>query len=175
MTEEKKTEENIAEKKEAPIKESKKFFKKAEKHETKEEEYLLGWKRCLADFENYKKRQQENQKSLGEYLKEDSALQILPVIDNFRSATEHVPEEQKEVPWVTGIMYIQKQLEDILKENGVTEMEVKIGDEFNPSLHEAIADNTKDEKEFSNKIARVILKGYKLGEKVIRPARVVVE
>ncbi len=141
----------------------------------KKDGYLEGWRRCMADFENYKKRQQENQKSLGEYLKEDSALQILPVIDNFRSATEHIPEEQKEVPWVTGIMYIQKQLEDILKENGVTEMEVKIGDEFNPNLHEAIADNTKDEKEFSNKIARVILKGYKLGEKVIRPARVVVE
>ena len=149
-----------------------------EKLENKEQEYLLGWKRCMADFENYKKRQQENQKSLGEYLKVDSVLQILPVIDNFRSATEHIPAEQKEVPWVVGIMHIQKQLEDVLKENGVVEMDVKVGDEFDPNLHEAVAGNeekTGDEKELKNKIKKVIVKGYKLGEKVIRAARVIVE
>jgi molecular chaperone GrpE len=80
-------------------------------------------------------------------------------------------------------MYIQKQLEDILKENGIVEMEVKVGDEFDPNLHEAIADNNKKEEkadnekenEHLNKISRVILRGYKIGEKVIRAARVVVE
>lgn len=176
-------------------KETRKFFKRAGKHECREEEYLFGWKRCMADFENYKKRQQENQKSLGEYLKIDSTLQILPVIDNFRSATEHIPTEQKEAPWVVGIMYIQKQLEDILKENGVTEMDVKVGDEFDPNLHEAVSDSklparnashndaggrmesesTNGDKELGNKIKKIVLKGYKLGEKVIRAARVVVE
>lgn len=170
--------------KEEPKKESKKFFKRAPKHENREEEYLFGWKRCMADFENYKKRQQESAKNIGGYIKEDMILQIIPVIDNFRSATEHIPAEQKEVPWVTGIMYIQKQLEDILKENGVVDMDVKVGDEFDPNLHEAIADsklrNTsestkKKEGEFENKIKRVVLKGYKLNEKVIRAARVVVE
>ena len=124
-------------------KESRKFFKRVAKHENREEEYLFGCNRCMADFENYKKRQMESQKSIGEYLKEDSALQILPVIDNFRSATEHIPPEQKEVPWVVGIMYIQKQLEDILKENGVIEIPVKVGDVFDPYLHEAIANNEK--------------------------------
>jgi molecular chaperone GrpE len=154
-----------------------------EKLENKEQEYLLGWKRCMADFENYKKRQQENQKSLGEYVKEDFVLQIIPVIDNFHSATEHIPTEQKEAPWVVGIMYIQKQLEDILKENGIAEMDVKAGDEFDPNLHEAIADSklrnasesTKDNEKFENKIKKVVLKGYALGEKLIRAARVIVE
>jgi molecular chaperone GrpE len=170
-------------------KDIKKFFKKAEKKESKEEEYLLGWRRCMADFENYKKRQQESQKNIGEYLKEDSALQIIPVIDNFHSATEHIPEGQKNVPWVVGVMYIQKQLEDVLKENGVVEMDVKVGDEFDPNLHEAIASNPtyaeasagkqeveskKQEAENANKITRVVLKGYKLNEKVIRAARVIV-
>jgi molecular chaperone GrpE len=159
-------------------KESRKFFKRTPKHENREEEYLFGWKRCMADFENYKKRQKENQKSIGEYIKEDWALQILPVIDNFRSATEHIPLEQKEVPWVVGIMYIQKQLEDVLKENGVSEVFVKVGDEFDPNLHEAIADNEVkegEEKVLKNKIKKVVVRGYKLGEKVIRPARVIVE
>lgn len=150
--------------------------------ENKEQEYLEGWKRCLSDFENYKKRQQENQKNIGAYIKEDLVLQVLPVIDNFRSATEHIPEEQKEVAWVVGVMYIQKQLENILKENEVVEMDVKEGDEFDPNLHEAIADNQKaeklgkegDEKELRNKIKKVVLKGYKLNDRVIRPARVIV-
>ncbi|MFZ2835332.1 MAG: nucleotide exchange factor GrpE, partial [Candidatus Moraniibacteriota bacterium] len=150
--------------------------------ENKEQEYLEGWKRCLSDFENYKKRQQENQKNIGAYIKEDLILQVLPVIDNFRSATEHIPEEQKEAAWVVGIMYIQKQLENILKENEVVEMDVKMGDEFDPNLHEAIADNQKaedskkeeDEKEPGNKIKKVVLKGYKLNNRVIRAARVIV-
>ncbi|MCX6762009.1 MAG: nucleotide exchange factor GrpE [Candidatus Moranbacteria bacterium] len=181
----------------------KSIFKKAVKKESKEEEssdasssakatadekaladtYLLGWRRCMADFENYKKRQQENQKSLGEYVKEDFMLQIIPVIDNFHSATEHIPEEQKNVPWVVGIIYIQKQLEDVLKENGVTEMDVKVGDEFDPNLHEAVTDSklrnvsesTNNNEELENKIKKVVLRGYKLGGKVIRAARVIVE
>ncbi len=194
--------EDIVEIKEDEVKKDikKSIFKKVLKKENKEEEYLLGWRRCLADFENYKKRQQENQKSLGEYVKEDFMLQIIPVIDNFHSATEHIPEEQKNVPWVTGVMYIQKQLEDVLKENGVTEMNIKVGDEFDPNLHEAVAsgpayaeasagkqetvnseqesvnsEQETKETEDNNKITRVVLKGYKLGEKVIRVARVIVE
>jgi molecular chaperone GrpE len=177
----KKTEDTSKEESKQEIK--KEHHKRVGKHECREEEYLFGWKRCMADFENYKKRQQENQKSLGEYLKIDSTLQILPVIDNFRSATEHIPVEQKEVPWVVGIMYIQKQLEDILKENGVTEMDVKVGDEFDPNLHEAVSDSklparnashndaggrmesesTNGDKELGNKIKKIVLKGYKLG------------
>ena len=154
-----------------------------EKSENKEQEYLMGWRRCLADFENYKKRQQESAKNIGGYVKEDMILQIIPVIDNFHSAIEHIPAEQKEMPWVVGIMHIQKQLEDILKENGVVEIPVKVGDEFDPNLHEAIASNQeaasseqeKEEKENANKITRIVLKGYRLGEKVIRAARVIVE
>jgi molecular chaperone GrpE len=183
------------EKKVGVKKDIKKFFKKAEKKESKEEEYLLGWRRCMADFENYKKRQQESAQNIGGYIREDMILQIIPVIDNFHSATEHIPEEQKNVPWVVGVMYIQKQLEDVLKENGVTEMDVKVGDEFDPNLHEAISDSklrnasesTNENRELKNKIKKIVLKGYKLGparnashsdaggEKVIRAARVIVE
>ncbi len=194
MTDEKKIEEEVLENienmkkaevasEEAIEKERKKsIFKKVVKQESKEEEYLLGWRRCLADFENYKKRQQESAKNIGGYIKEDLLLQIIPVIDNFHSATEHIPEEQKNVPWVTGIMYIQKQLEDVLKENGVTEIYVKVGDEFDPNLHEAVASSQdvvngeqEEKKELKNKIKKVVLKGYELSEKVIRAARVIVE
>lgn len=144
-------------------------------------EYLNGWKRCQADFENYKKRQAESQKDLLRYSTENIVQQILPVIDNFQASTAHIPEDQKNDPWVTGIMYIQKQLETVLSDNGVNEMETKVGDNFDPTLHEAVEDKECNcdekgkQKEFKNKIKQVIVRGYKIENKVIRPARVIVE
>ena len=146
-----------------------------EKAENKELEYLDGWKRCQADFENYKKRQAEAQKDLIEYSTETVIYQILPVLDNFHASTDHIPEDQKNNPWVTGIMHIQKQLEDVLKDNGVEEIKVEVGDEFSPHIHEAIINDQETKtKEGKNKILKVVQKGYKIGEKVIRAARVVV-
>lgn len=144
------------------------------------DKYLDGWKRCQADFENYKKRQADSQKDLLRYSTQNIILQILPVIDNFQASTEHIPEDQKANPWVTGIMYIQKQLEQVLTDNGVTEIEVKVGDSFDPAMHEAVADmeckgcKTKDYK-FNNKIKKVVTRGYQMDEKVIRASRVIVE
>ncbi|MDO8240963.1 MAG: nucleotide exchange factor GrpE [Candidatus Moranbacteria bacterium] len=146
----------------------------------KTSEYLEGWKRCQADFENYKKRQAESQKDLIRYSTQNIVLQILPVIDNFHASTDHIPDDQKENAWVTGIMYIQKQLEQVLVDNGVTEIEVKIGDNFDPAKHEAIEDmeckgcKTKDYK-FQNKIKKIVTRGYQMGEKVVRASRVIVE
>ncbi|TSD00219.1 MAG: chaperone GrpE [Parcubacteria group bacterium Athens0714_25] len=154
--------------------------KKSEKN--KENEYLDGWKRCQADFENYKKRQEESRKDLLRYSTENIVMQIIPVLDNFQSATAHIPEDQSESAWVQGIMYIQKQLESVLKENGVNEIEVKTGDNFDTKFHEAAQEKECqcakcdcEKEKFKNKISKIILKGYKIEDKVIRPARVVVE
>lgn len=142
-------------------------------------ENLDGWQRCQADFENYKKRSAESQKDLIRYATQSIILEILPVIDNFHSSTDHIPEDQKENPWVTGIMYIQKQLENIVTENGVEDIEVKAGDSFDPIYHEAIEDkecsDCKVNHKYKNKIKKVLTKGYKIGDKVIRAARVIVE
>lgn len=143
-------------------------------------EYLNGWKRCQADFENFKKRQAESQKDLIRYSTQSIILQILPVIDNFHASTDHIPEDQKNNPWVTGIMYIQKQLEQVLVDNGVEEMKIEKGDNFDPAMHEAVEDKecksckSKDYK-FQNKIKKVLTRGYKINDKVIRAARVIVE
>jgi len=143
-------------------------------------------KRCQADFENYKKRQAENMKDFLRYAAENIILETIPVLDNFHASTDHVPKDQKENPWVVGIMYIQKQLEKVLSDNGVEEIAVKVGDKFDPKIHEAIHNKEEESKEQKNKIAKVVLKGYKMGParnasnsdagggKVIRPARVVV-
>lgn len=144
--------------------------------EKKGEEYLHGWKRCQADFENYKRMQAESQKDIYKYAAENVVMQIIPVLDNFHMATDHIPEDQKDGGWVVGIMHIQKQLENVLAENGVEEIPTKVGDEFDPTIHEAIEDGRQEtgNSEQEDKIAKVVMKGYKMGEKVIRPVKVIV-
>ena len=147
----------------------------------KAEEYLNGWRRCQADFENYKKQQEKNKKDLIRYSAENILTQILPVLDNFQAAVKHIPERQKKESWTQGIMHIQKQLETILADNGVEEIQIKTGDDFNPEFCEAIKsgsnDTSKHQSDSSNeiKIIKIILKGYKIGDRIIRPARVAVK
>ncbi len=146
---------------------------------------LDGWKRCQADFENYKKRQSETQKDFAKFACQSVVMEILPILDNFYASTGHIPVDQKDTPWVVGIMHIQKQLEDVLKNYGVTEIETKIGDEFNPEMHEAVKDTTEHKTqsmehetrnmEHQNKVKKVVQRGYKIDGKVIRAARVIVE
>jgi len=139
--------------------------------------YAENWKRCVADFENYKKRQKENAKDMIAFSNMNMVLQILPVLDNFHASTDHIPEDQKENPWVTGIMHIQKQLEKVLEDNGVSEIAIKEGDKFNPEIHEAVKQETgsSEQKTGKNKIKKVLMKGYKMGGRVIRAGRVIVE
>ncbi len=158
--------------------EEKEVVQEEEKSEwqVKAEEYLVDLQRAQADFENYKKRQQESQKELGGYLIEKLVLDIVPVLDNFRSATMHVPPEQKDSPWVVGIQYIEKQLEDVVKSNGVEIIEAKEGDAFDPTVHEAVSQEGQEQREDvqPHKIVKVLQNGFRLGGKVIRPAKVVV-
>ncbi len=149
----------------------------------KNQEFLEGWKRCQADFENYKKRQEKEKKEMVLFSNLNLIGQLLPVIDNFNASTAHIPEDQKDNAWVTGIMYIQKQLETVLNDFGVTDFEVKVGDKFNPEIHEAVKEKKdnleknkkgEEEKEEKNIIKKVLQKGYKMKDKIIRPARVIV-
>jgi molecular chaperone GrpE len=138
-------------------------------------EYLDAWKRCQADFENYKKRQAESQKDLVTYSNINLISEIIPVLDNFHASTEHIPEDQKENPWVTGIMHIQRQLETVLTDNGVMEIPIKKGDKFDPTVMEAIENKDCDPAKCKNIVSKVVMKGYKVGERVVRAGRVIVE
>jgi len=135
------------------------------------------WKRCLADFENYKKMQAKSQKDIIKYSTENIIMQILPVIDNFESSIAHIPDDEESGGWVQGIMYIKKQLENVIKENGIEEIKVKTGDEFDATKCEAVEQEASSKKriENENKISKVVLKGYKIGDKIIRPAKVIVK
>jgi nucleoside triphosphatase len=130
--------------------------------------YLDSWKRCQADFENYKKSQLRAQEEFRKFAKTDVIEQILPVVDNFEISLEHIPEKEKKSGWVTGVIHIKKQLEDVLKNNGVEELDAKIGDDFNPEMHEAVTGK-------GEKIKKVLQKGYKMNGRIIRAARVEVD
>lgn len=147
-------------------------------------EYLNDLKRLQADFENFKKRQVTREKEIAGYLIEKLVMDIVPVMDNFRMATEHVPEADRTSPWVTGIQYIEKQLEKVLMENGVTALDVKVGDLFDPTMHEAIeraasddgvSQEAEDGASDSQIITKVLQNGFKIGERIIRPAKVAVK
>jgi len=130
-----------------------------------------GWKRSQADFENYRKRNEQDRINLFATANLDLIIKILPVMDNFRRSAQHVPEDIKNNEWAKGIELIEKHLESILSQEGLTKVETKAGDNFNPSIHEAIShEENKDFK--SDQIIAVVDEGYKLGEKILRPAKV---
>lgn len=132
------------------------------------EKSLDSWKRCQADFENYKKDQAKGWEEFAKFAKMDVVGQILPVLDNFEASLEHVPEKEKNSAWVEGITLIKRQIKDVLKNNGVEEIEAKAGDKFNPEIHEAVGGK-------GEKVKKVVQKGYKLNGRIVRVAKVEVE
>ncbi len=128
---------------------------------------LNSWKRCQADFENYKKDQVKYLEEFRKYAKMEMIEQILPVVDNFEASLAHVPEKEKDSAWVVGITHIKRQIEDVLKNNDIEEIEVKADDKFNPEVHEAVGGEGKKQK-----ITKIIQKGYKLNGRILRAAKV---
>lgn len=134
-------------------------------------EYLDGWKRERAAFDNYRKEEVErfgyaHSRTLRNFL-----AKLLPIFDNFELAATHTPEEAKKSDWFLGYTYIKKQFEDFLIAEGVNVIETE-GKEFDPRFHEAIASEGDKDGEGILVIAQELRRGYKMGDFVIRPARV---
>lgn len=134
------------------------------------EEYLAGWQRARADYQNLKK---ETESKIAAYLSganQDLLRELLPLVDYFKQAFKHLPAELKGADWVEGIRHIQSKLEQVLAYHGVKEMEV-LGELFNPELHE-----TAGEVEGSGEPHGTILEesrtGWLLHDKVLQAARV---
>lgn len=100
------------------------------------------------------------------------ALDMIPVLDNFRAAEMHVPEGEKAGAWMTGITYIGKQLEETLANHGLVRYEAKVGDVFDPALHEAVSQEKGEGEEGT--IVKLLQPGYTIGTRVVRPAKVIV-
>ncbi len=134
--------------------------------------YKDSYQRTFSDYNNYKKRNQmlaaqAMKAGAGEVLEK-----ILPVIDNFERAIEHVNGEDAD-PLAQGVLMVYKQLIDIMTGFGVTEIPA-LGKVFDPNLHHAIQHAETKEGETPGTISAVALKGYMQGDKVLRYSMVIV-
>ena len=139
---------------------------------TEKEEYLTGWQKERADFSNYKKQEDDRKAVFSEAMRERILTRFLSVIDSFNMAFANKEAWNKvNEEWRKGVEYIYAQLNTIFEEYGVKAIGEE-GESFDPNIHQSIDVVETDRKENDHKVASIIQKGYKLGERVIRPARV---
>lgn len=164
MSEENKNEEKIEEKdEETNLKDT--ILLQKEKIDEQEDRL----KRLMAEFDNFKKRSTKEREGLYNSLISDIFSSLLPVIDNLEKAVTAKTEDES---YKQGIELVLKQFKEVLKVNGVEEIET-IGKTFDPELHEAVA-SVEDSNLGEKEIKEEYRKGYKIGSKVIRHSMVVV-
>ena len=137
----------------------------------KSTEYLDGWQRARAEFANYKKRQEADFASLRSFATSSLVTRLLPVIDDFERANKTLPPALRDMTWIEGVLLIHRKLQLILESEGVRTIEVKPNDIFDPTIHEAVSHDEAAGVE-SGRVIEELQKGYKMGDRVIRPALV---
>ncbi len=142
-----------------------------EKLQTQCEEYLNGWKRATADYQNLKKETEEKQKSFFNMANAALLTQILPIYDNLKKALATLPTENNDA-WAEGIKAIKNQFESFLKAYEIEEIKT-VGEKFNPEFHDAVSKEKKEGVE-ADMIISEAGPGYLIKGKVLVPAKVVV-
>jgi molecular chaperone GrpE len=137
--------------------------------EAERDEYLADMKRVAADFDNYRKRAMRDQESLVARAHERLVKDLLPVLDDLERALE-AAEQHEEAKLEDGVRLVHRELRGTLEKEGLVEIET--GGEFDPHVHEALLSQPSEEDDGA--ILQVIQKGYRLGDRVLRPARVVI-
>ena len=133
------------------------------------EKYLANWQRSEADFSNYKKRIEQEKAELSSIANTILVIDLLPVLDDLERAFASLPPEVEGLAWVDGVRLIHRKLQGVLEARGLVEIEA-LGQQFNPSLHEAVLYRDGEE----GIVIDDVQKGYKFGDRIIRPAMVVV-
>jgi molecular chaperone GrpE len=134
-------------------------------------EYLDSLQRERASFANYRKRVDQENLQIYDIALGDLVKVFLPVVDDLERALKHKPHIPELEPWYEGIALTLQKLQKTLESKGVQVLDVKPGDEFNPAIHEAVSH--EDHPDFSDgQIVEVLQNGYKLKDRIIRPALV---
>ncbi len=126
-------------------------------------------KRVAAEFENYRKRVARDQPSLAARAHERIVKELLPVLDDLERALEAASEHQ-EAKLEEGVRLVHRELQEALAKEGLEEIETN--GRFDPHVHEALLSQPSEQDDGA--ILEVLQKGYRLGDRVLRPARVVV-
>ncbi len=134
------------------------------------DEYLEHYRRVAAEFDNYKKRMARDQVALLQRAAERLVIDLLPVLDDLERAVDAFADHSKEHV-AEGVALVHRALRTLLEKEGLVEVDPG-GEAFDPHRHEALMQQPSDTPEGT--IVQVLQKGFLLGERVIRPARVIV-
>ena len=137
--------------------------------EAERDEHLNDLKRVAAEFENYRKRVARDEESLVARAHERLVKELLPVLDDLERALA-AAEEHEEAKLEEGVRLVHRELAAALQREGLAEIDTD--GQFDPHVHEALLSQPSDAEEGS--VIEVVQKGYTLGDRVVRPARVVV-
>src|SRR5438874_709243 len=127
------------------------------------------WQRTAADFANFRRRTEEERGVMAQLSNAVLISKLLSVLDDFDRALASVPEDAHE-GWVDGIRLVERKLRTVLEGEGVTPIEA-VGQPFDPNLHEAVVHEETSEYP-DNLVIDEVQRGYRLGDRVLRPALV---
>jgi molecular chaperone GrpE len=133
------------------------------------ESYYASWQRAAADYQNFKRRVDQERSEFTQIANAALMINLLPIIDDLERALENVDAHLAGLTWLDGIRLIHRKFQALLEMNGITEIPAD-GQEFDPNVHEAVMYAEGE----AGKVLNVAQKGYMLGGRVLRPAMVVV-
>jgi len=135
----------------------------------KAEANLANWQRAQADFINYKRRNEQEREGIAKFANSILMFNLLPVLDDLERAFTSIPPRLAKASWVDGMRLIERKLQASLEAQGLSPIKA-LGEPFDPKLHEAAMHSKGKEGIVIEELQR----GYKLHDRVIRPAMVVV-
>jgi molecular chaperone GrpE len=135
----------------------------------KAQAYMQNWQRAAADYQNFKRRVEEERGETARLANAALIINMLPLLDDLDRALKNIDAHLAGLTWVDGIRLIHRKFQALLEMAGVEEIAAD-GQTFDPSVHEAISEAPGE----PSKVVSVVQKGYRLGDRVIRPAMVIV-
>jgi len=139
-----------------------------EEERKKAESFYASWQRAAADFQNYKRRVEQEREEIARLANAALIINLLPIMDDFERALDSVDARLAGLTWVDGIRLIYRKFQALMEMSGVKEISAD-GESFDPNVHEAVMFGDGED----GKVINVVQKGYKLGDRVLRPAMVV--
>ncbi len=136
----------------------------------KSAEYLDNWRRAAADLSNYRKRSEKDMSDLIKLANATLILRLLPVLDDFERAEQTIPDNLRDLTWIDGVLLISRKLRGIFDAEGIQPIDA-LKQPFDPNQHEAVIHEETDQFEDGAVMAE-LQKGYKLGDRVLRPTLV---
>lgn len=166
-------EEEIIEEGEQPKDAQKKLRERLKKCEEEKQEYLDGWQRAQADMVNSRRLASERERTAEERGTIRIVESLSPVLDSFESAMSQASWEKIDPPWRKGVEEIYAHLRTTLESNGLIFID-PIDQAFDPREHESVSSEPTDDPTLDHTVSKTFRVGFKLRDRVIRPAQVIV-